>query len=121
MIYEVLNRMDGYLTERYSVRDLEAWLVSNLQGILDSGDKKAVEVANQVDADLVELGEGLIDETGLRERLERYLRFAETVPAYMVEIEDSASAHSTAVAETVWSRLESPTLVMDLHLEHVFG
>ena len=79
MLRQLLDRIDCYLLLRCTVRDLETWLVSSLQEILNSGDSKAIEVANEVDADLVELGEGLIDELTFRERLEGYIRACETI------------------------------------------
>ncbi|MBI2909151.1 MAG: hypothetical protein HYX92_16015 [Chloroflexi bacterium] len=70
MLRELLNRIYDYVMGRSTLAGLETWLLSNLQEILDSGDDKAIHVANQLDADLVELGEGLIDEATFRQRLE---------------------------------------------------
>jgi len=53
--------------------------LSNLQRILDSGDEAAIDVANEIDADLVELGEGLIDETTIREHLQSVISERDTI------------------------------------------
>lgn len=51
-----------YLSQTWSIVELEDWLVGNLQDILSSGDHKTIEIANQVDALLVDKSEGLINE-----------------------------------------------------------
>ena len=71
--------MDSYLLAHCTRRDLETWLLSNLQIILDSGEKAAIDLANKVDADLVEFGEGLMDELTLREHLQSYIRSGDTL------------------------------------------
>jgi len=94
--------------------------MSNLQRILDSGDQKAMEVANQIDADLIEFGEGLIDETVFRERLESYARACVTTPLVFSETKRAATAHATAAVETFRDRLEIPGSVVDHRLGRVF-
>ena len=71
---QLLNVIDRYLTGAIPLRDLESWLVGNLQAILATGDAETIHVANQVDADLMELGEGLITERTVRDRLQRHRR-----------------------------------------------
>jgi hypothetical protein len=55
-----------YLSRERSASELEEWLVGNLQDILNSSDRKALEIANQVDALLVEMGERLLNEDQFR-------------------------------------------------------
>ena len=69
MITQLLNKIDCYLHSQCTHQDLEKWLVSNLQDILDYGDKRAIELSNEIDADLVQLGEGLLDEPVFRKHL----------------------------------------------------
>lgn len=121
MLRQVLNYVNDYLNSHCTLRDLQTWLLSNLQRILDSGDEAAIEVANQIDADLVEFGEGLIDETAVRERIESYVRFRETIPFVFSEIEHPATTHATAAAETIKNHLEVVGPVVDLRLGHVFA
>lgn len=73
----IAQRLKGYLARECSVQELEAWLLVNLQAILDSKDRTAIDLANKVDADLMELSEGILDEKGVRARARRYLREAE--------------------------------------------
>lgn len=62
-----------YLSGARSTEELEEWLIGNLQGFLDSGDNSAIELANQIDALLVEMNEGLISESQLRENISTIL------------------------------------------------
>lgn len=62
-----------YLGGARSTSELEEWLVGNLQGFLDSGDNGAIEIANQVDALLVEMNEELISEGQLRDSISMIL------------------------------------------------
>ena len=78
---QLLHRIHLYLIRMLPYLELESWLIEHLQQILDSGEAATIELANQVDADLVELGEGLLTEQELSRRLERYLRLAETITA----------------------------------------
>jgi hypothetical protein len=55
-----------YLSRERSASELEEWLVGNMQDILNSGDRKAIDIANQVDALLVEMGERLLNEDQFR-------------------------------------------------------
>ena len=62
-----------YLNNETSREELGKWLLSNLQNILDSGDERAIILANQIDADLVELSENILDDSLFRQRLGHYL------------------------------------------------
>ena len=121
MVAELLNQIDSYLTLRSTIRDLETWLVSNLQQILDSGDDNAIEVANRVDADLVELGEGLVDEATLRERFSSYILDYNTIAISFCEAESTTSAHISAASETFSDQVEVPGLVEDHRVDLVFA
>ena len=74
MLHQLMQCIENSLGERHSLQDLEKWLVGHLQEILDSGDETAIRIADEIDADLVCLGEGLIDEATFRSRLEGYLK-----------------------------------------------
>jgi hypothetical protein len=55
-----------YLSRERSASELEEWLAGNMQDILNSGDRKAIDIANQVDALLVEMDEQLLNEDQFR-------------------------------------------------------
>ncbi len=101
MLGQLRRNIDRYLTGRSSLQNLERWLLSHLQQILDSGDAKATQIANQLDADLVELGEGLIDQTILRQQLQSYLREGETVRESFPKAKAAATFHGTTAVDTL--------------------
>lgn len=74
----LLQTLVQYLGGSRSTSELEEWLVGNLQGFLDSEDKSAIELANQIDALFVELSEGLISEGQLRDSISRIVASHET-------------------------------------------
>ena len=79
MLQAMVTQIDRCLVGSSSLQDLETWLVAHLQAILDSGDERATGIANRIDADLIEFGEGLIDEAAFRSRLDGYRRESEHV------------------------------------------
>jgi hypothetical protein len=66
---DLIDKVEHYLTGKSSDRELEGWVVANLQWILNSGDTVAIHLADEVDASFVEVGEGIIDRAELRSRL----------------------------------------------------
>ena len=75
----IRTSIDHYLAGRTTLSQLEGWLVGNLQAILDSHEGDAVTLADALDADLVEFGEGLLDARELLDRLAGYNRAEETI------------------------------------------
>lgn len=121
MLHQVLNYVYKYLNGQWTLKDIQTWLLSNLQRILESGDEAAIEVANQIDADLIELSEGLIGEMEVRARLENYVRFGETILFSLFETEHPVTTHATVTAEAFKNHLQVPEWVMDLRLDHKFA
>ena len=118
---QLLNCIDSYLLLQYTLRDLEAWLLSNLQRILDSGEKAAIDLVNEVDAGLVELGEDLIDELTFREHLQRYVfTIRDTLPLRYYETQPRDTVATTST-ETIKSDVAVIGPVVDLRLEHSFA
>jgi len=105
MLTQLLNYMDSYLLAHCTRRDLETWLLSNLQIILDSGEKAAIDLANKVDADLVEFGEGLMDELTLREHLQSYIRPGDTL---LVQSQPNHTSSIYTTYEHEWAPMALP-------------
>lgn len=120
MFSQLLNRIDSYLVLRSTVRDLETWLLSNLQQILNSGDKELIELANKVDADFMELGEGLVDEATLRNRFDSYIRTYNTIPINFFEAKTTVNDQATSTSETFNQRLVVPGLVENQSMDLLF-
>ena len=65
-----LNRLvKRYLDDQMDADALDRWVLERLQAILDSGDARAITLANAVDGGLVQLQEGAITKTELHEEL----------------------------------------------------
>jgi hypothetical protein len=73
MLAELLKKTKDYVLGISTLQELEEWLLCNLQNILDSGDDRAADIANELDADLVEFTEGIIDESDIRGHLQRHM------------------------------------------------
>lgn len=95
--------------------------MSNLQRILDSGDEAAINIANEIDADLVQLGEGLLNEATLREHLQSLISISDTIPVDFPEIVLDTMSHATVAAETVRHSFEDPKPTVEVRLDHVFA
>ena len=96
MVSELLEKVWLYLNGDRTLEYLETWVLSNLQNILDSGDAEAIEIANQFDADLVELGEGLLNEETLRTNL---LYLATLKDTYSLDTSQSSTSSATVKTE----------------------
>lgn len=120
---ELLNRIDSYLLGKSTLQHLEEWLLSNLQNILDSADQKTIDLANKIDADLVELAEGLIEESTIREYLQSYLMDSQTTSieyGQTPSTDEVLSVTASTVSTTI--KTEFPiTLVGDYRFREVFG
>jgi hypothetical protein len=77
---ELIEEIERYLAGKSGDRDLESWVVANLQRALDSGDAKALHLVNEIDASFIEVGEGIIDRVELRNRLNDLVREVKTYP-----------------------------------------
>ena len=54
---KLLTALSQFLVGASSLDDLQSWVLSNLQMVLESGDSVAIDAVNELDADFVELGE----------------------------------------------------------------
>jgi hypothetical protein len=103
--------LERYLNQQGSLRDIEEWLLTHLQDILDSGNQQAVELANQVDADIVEFGEGLLDEAMLKARFVRYLTGSSISSEYRTQ--------GNSETDLIFSPVGVPGAEMTVHFRHV--
>ena len=59
---QILDQLKKLETEQLTYQQLEEWLLSHLQQILDSREEQAINLANELDALFIEEGEGLRSE-----------------------------------------------------------
>ena len=93
----LLSQIRDYLLGRIKISELEEWLVGNLQAVLDSKDEKATDIANELDADLVEFGEGIIDESTIRQHLQDHTI---TSPIIYVNVPKASSSGTVLVTDS---------------------
>ncbi|MDP2674351.1 MAG: hypothetical protein Q8Q00_05530 [Dehalococcoidia bacterium] len=121
MYQSLLTELSRYAAGLSTARDLEAWLISELQTILDSNDQEAIDLANQVEGMLVEFSAGLMPEPELRGNIEALARRGETLRLEIVEVphgvEDSTG--SSAVPTITRDFLDRPVVDVRLRRELV--
>lgn len=59
---DLLRKLDVYLVGESTLHNLAGSVAELARGILRSGDAQAIEVLNQLEADLVDIGEGVLSE-----------------------------------------------------------
>ena len=69
MLAQVLGKLDAYLGGNLPHEELEGWVVSNLQDILSSGDRRAINLANKLDVDFILWGNGELTDTEFDQHL----------------------------------------------------
>ena len=80
---EFITVLMDFLRQNISIEDLQKWLLGNLQIILDSGDPVMIDAANALDANLMELGEHVIEQDELIHNVDVYIRKLETIATKM--------------------------------------
>ncbi|MDY6908266.1 MAG: hypothetical protein SV910_08615 [Chloroflexota bacterium] len=105
---ELLNNIQLYLNGYCTLHELEVWLLSNLQSLLDSGNKAAIQIANDLDADLIQLSEAIIDENTIRDRLQGYLSQENTVVETIYDDKPTATIAATAAVNTIRNHVVIP-------------
>lgn len=121
MLSELLEKARAYINGLCTLRDLEEWILSNLQRILDSGDADATEIANQLDADLVALTEDLIDERTLRDNLLRLISLQDSILCDFRGVHAADDIQISNAAETIRTQAEVPGAVVDHRWNLVFA
>ena len=76
---EILQVFRDYVFGKVRLLDLEDWVLSHIQGILDSGDQEAIAMIDRVDALLIEIGAGVASEEELLNAISGFLSDAETL------------------------------------------
>ncbi len=80
MADQLVAQIEEYLRGKASLDDLTRWVLSNLQSILDSGDREAVRLANAVDTELIRFSEELLTVEALEDRLRSLAGRQTTIP-----------------------------------------
>lgn len=71
MLLEILRECEKYLTGKLSARELEDFVVSNRQSVMDRGDREELGLLNELNGVLMEWVEGSIpSESTVKEKVE---------------------------------------------------
>ena len=121
MYQSLLTELSRYGAGLCTARDLEAWVISELQTILDSNDQEAIDLANQAEGVLVEFSAGLMPEPKLRQSIEALARIGETLRLEIAEaprgIDDRIE--SSAIPTVTRDFLDRPVVDVRLRRELV--
>src|SRR5438309_1037730 len=88
----LVGTVQRYLGGLLSTREFEDWIVVHMQDVLDSGDQRAIELAETIDALLIELHERLFGEEDFRARL-----------AGLLQEPTAVTGSATITTTEVWS------------------
>lgn len=109
MWYTLLSHLETYLNDGCPLQELERWLVAHMQKILDARDQTVIELANQIDAALVEFSAGVLDEVALRQRLDGLLRLERTISLTLVNPSSQLISVETGAGDaTITEPLQVP-------------
>ena len=98
---EFLTVLMDFLNQDVSIEDFQKWLLGNLQIILDSGDPVMIDAANTLDANLMELGEHVIEQDELIRNVDVYIKKLETIETNMEREEGLIVETGNAQFETI--------------------
>jgi hypothetical protein len=121
MLQRLLNELNRYANGLITRRQLETWLVSHLQAILNSGDSRAIEVANEIDGRLMELGEDLTTEEEFRQSIEAVVRIGETIVVSAAVAQGAIANETTIGSDTITEQWRDLGPVINVRLEHSFA
>jgi len=76
---QILQIFRDYLSGKMRLSNLEDWILSHIQGILNSGDQEAIAMIDQVDAFLIEIGVGVASEKDILNAISGFVANAETI------------------------------------------
>lgn len=114
---QLLDNILRYINGLCGRRELESWLLSNLQRILDSGDQLSVEIVNNIDGTLVALGEDLIDERTFRNNLLYYVSLRDTIELKQNITQPTISTEATAAVSTITAPMVHDEPIANPHIE----
>ena len=77
---KLITALSQFLAGASPLEDLQSWVLSNLQTVLESGDSAAIDAVNALDADFVELGEQVMEYSYFIGSVERWINRLQTVP-----------------------------------------
>lgn len=113
MIYHrIIEELKKFNSGSSDERELEIWILSNYQQILDSGEESAAMLANDINTLFIEHSEDLVSKEEVEWSLAKILRREES----SVSLQFGQNPVRVAAASTVHKRLRTASQVVDVHL-----
>lgn len=107
-----MEELEKYVSGSSSEIDLERWVISNYQQILDSGEESAAMLANEVNALFIEQSEDLVSKEELQYTFNEILcRERSTVYSQLGQ-----NPVRVVAASSVHKRLRTASQITDIHL-----
>ena len=111
--------LNNFLSGSTSLIDLQTWLLERLQAISDSSDIVAIEAANEIDADLIALGEQLIDEHSFVEKLQNLRDKLQTITVEYSDKKESTVSALISNAAVVSLGFKAQSGQTDFHFHRI--
>ena len=114
MIYHnrIIEELEKYVVGSSRERDLERWVISNYQQILDSGEESAAMLASEINALFVEQSEDLVSKEEMQHTFEEILRRERST----VYSQLGQNPVRVVAASSVHKRLITASQITDIHL-----
>lgn len=114
MIYhKIIEALKKYVSGSSCERDLERWVLSNYQQILDSGEESAAMLANEINALFIEQSEDLVSKDEMQYALAEILRREESTVSFQI----GKNPVRVAADKSVRKRLRTVGQITDIHLK----
>ena len=114
MIYHrIIEALKKYVSGSSGERDLERWVLSNYQQILDSGEESAAMLANEINALFIEQSEDLVSKDEMQYALAEILRREESTAYFQI----GKNSVRVAADKSVRKRLRTVGQITDIHLK----
>ena len=108
----MIEELEKYVCGSSSEKDLERWVISNYQQILDSGEESAAMLANEINALFVEQSEDLVSKEEIPYTIEEILRRERST----VYSQLGQNPIRVAAVNSVHKRLRTVEQITDIHL-----
>lgn len=119
---EILHQLSAYAAGTRDLQYVEEWVVSTLQSVLDSGDESAIELINELDTILMEIGNGEKDEIDLMKYAVAMLQNNETMRLnFCQDCEEQNFVETASESQSISAQADLTGLDRVIRLHHVFG
>ncbi|MDA2930702.1 hypothetical protein MYX84_12285 [Acidobacteria bacterium AH-259-O06] len=117
----ILTQLSKFIAGENTLEELEDWLISHSQAVLDSGNQEAAGLIDEVDGLLVELEQELITEKQFVDGILAQIRIVETLERSFKSPKKSQVHLYSAADETVLANADFTGLDPEVAVQFAFG